>query len=231
MPVRAGHINVCELLNREYSAMDAVARARGVSVSIHRCEVPAAECMHFFGDPGRIGQIIKNVMLNAIRYTPKGGSVTIDCERHADQLEVRIADTGPASPKKTPDASSSPAFRGSASQATDGSGYGLAVVKQLVEAQGGSVVGGQQRLAGGAMFTVRLPGVAPPMLRACARVAGWHEPPSNSKRGFDVPQDRRAGGWFSAIARRCGSGAALGDGGTSIGHLRARHRGRQRSSR
>jgi signal transduction histidine kinase len=167
MPVRAGHINVCELLNREYSAMDAVARVRGVSVSINRCEVPAQECLHFFGDPGRIGQIIKNVMLNAIRYTPRGGSVTIDCERQADQLEVRIADSGPGLSEEDAGRVFEPAFRGSASQASDGSGYGLAVVKQLVEAQGGSVSAARAS-AGGAMFTVRLPGAARDATGLCA---------------------------------------------------------------
>lgn len=157
MPVRAGHINVCELLNREYSAMDAIAHARGVSVSINRCEVPAAECLHFFGDAARIGQIVKNVLLNAIRYTPKGGSVAIDCARRADQLEVSISDSGPGLTEEERGRVFESGFRGMASQETVGSGYGLAVVKQLVEAQGGTVTAAGAS-AGGATFTVRLPG-------------------------------------------------------------------------
>jgi two-component system, OmpR family, sensor histidine kinase BaeS len=167
MPVKAGHVNVCELLNREYSAMEAVARARDVSVSINRCSVPAAECLHFFADPRRIGQIVKNVMLNAIRYTPKGGSVRIDCERQADQLEVRISDSGPGLTREDSSHVFESGFRGAASQQTEGTGHGLAVVKQLVEAQGGTVTASSAS-PGGATFTVRLPGVAPAAADMCA---------------------------------------------------------------
>jgi two-component system, OmpR family, sensor histidine kinase BaeS len=179
MPVRAGHINVCELLNREYGAMDAIARVRGVTVTINRCEVPAAQCLHFIGDAGRIGQIVKNVLLNAIRYTPKGGAVTIDCARRADQLEVRIADTGPGFEGDESERVFDPGFRGAAARETDGSGYGLAVVKQLVEAQGGTVTAAGTS-AGGATFTVRLPGAGPDDTGLCSScgLARTGEPPT-----------------------------------------------------
>jgi two-component system sensor histidine kinase BaeS len=167
MPVHAGHINVCELLKREYGAMDAVALARGVTVSINRCEIPAQECLHFVGDPARIGQIVKNVLLNAIRYTPKGGSVTIDCARQADQLEVRISDSGPGLAQGEGSRVFEPGFRGAASQQTKGSGLGLAVTKQLVEALGGTVTA-TGSTAGGATFTVRLPGAARDATGLCA---------------------------------------------------------------
>jgi signal transduction histidine kinase len=157
--VRPALINVCQLLDREYNALIAVAKEKQVEVTINRCSVPAAECLHFYGDPARIGQIVKNVMLNAIRYTPRGGSVSVDCGRRADQLEVRISDSGPGIAQSEASKIFEPGYRGSAAEGTSGSGYGLAVVKGLVEAQGGTITA-SEATTGGAAFSVRLPGVA-----------------------------------------------------------------------
>jgi signal transduction histidine kinase len=154
------HFNVCDLLDREFRSMDAVARMRDVTVEIERCQVPADECLHFFGNPARIGQIVKNVLLNAIRYAPRGGSVSVDCSRHADQMQVRIADTGPGIPEAERERVFEPGFRGAASAGTPGTGYGLAVVKRLVEQQGGSITASSVT-PHGAVFTVRLPGTGP----------------------------------------------------------------------
>jgi signal transduction histidine kinase len=167
MPVRPAQINVCELLDHEYGAMEAVARARGVAVSVQRCAVPTAECLHFYGDAARIGQIVKNVLLNAIRYTPKGGVVKVDCSRRADHLEVRISDSGPGISEREREQVFQPGFRGAAAAGTPGSGYGLAVVKELVEAQGGTITASAAS-PHGASFSVRLPGTVPGDDSLCA---------------------------------------------------------------
>ena len=152
-------INVCELLDREFTAMQAVAGAKNLTVSIDRCPAPAAECTHFYADPVRVGQIVKNVLINAVRYTPAGGSISVDCHRRADQLEVRISDTGPGISEVERERIFEPGFRGKAAAGIDGSGYGLASVKQLVEAHGGTIAVAAES-KGGASFVVRLPGRA-----------------------------------------------------------------------
>lgn len=157
MPVRPAVINVCELLKREYSAIEPVARAKSINFSTHLCAVPTASCLQFYGDPTRIGQIVKNVLLNAMRYTPSGGTVTVECSRGGDQLEVRIADDGPGIRAEEMSGVFDSGVRGSASAGTGGSGYGLTVVKQLAEAQGGTV-SVSSATSRGATFTVRLPG-------------------------------------------------------------------------
>jgi len=170
MPSRTAEINVCALLEREYRSLEPVARARGVSVSVDRCPVPAQQCLHFYGDPTRIGQIVKNLLINAIRYTPRGGAVSVECARRDGQLEVRVADTGPGIPQSEREKVFEPGFRGAASAGTPGGGFGLAVVKQLVDEHGGTIA-----LTGakphGAVFTVRLPGTmagAPDSCAGCA---------------------------------------------------------------
>jgi signal transduction histidine kinase len=157
MRARPMLVNVCELLTREYAAIDAVANVKNVKLSIHRCAVPSPKCMQFYADPDRIGQIAKNVLLNAIRYTPKGGTVTVDCSHNGDRLQVRISDSGPGLSEEDREKVFRLGYRGTASAGTSGSGYGLAVVKKLVEEQGGtlSIADVSEH---GAAFTVSLPG-------------------------------------------------------------------------
>lgn len=165
-------INICQLLEREYGAIEASARAKDIRVDITRCAVAADQCRHFFGDPVRIGQIVKNVLLNAVRYTRPHGSLSIDCSRRADHLEIQIADNGPGIDPAEAHKVFEPGFRGSAAAATaeHGSGYGLSVVKRLVEEQGGRVtVDDVPDSPHGARFTIRLPGsLELPADAACA---------------------------------------------------------------
>ena len=170
--VRLVEIDVCELLDREYRAIEPVAADRGIAVSISRCPVPAAACKRFIGDPVRIGQVVSNVLLNAVRYTPRGGAVAIDCMHEADRLQIAISDSGPGVRDDERDKIFLPGVRGSAGATARGSGHGLAIAKEFVEAHGGTIdVSATEKE--GARFTIRLPGtlvagVASESCRHCA---------------------------------------------------------------
>lgn len=150
-------IDVCDLLNREYEAIEAVAAEKGVSLSVNRCPVKSDACGHFIGDPVRIGQIVSNVLLNAVRYTPPGGDVRVNCAREADQLEILIADSGPGVAADEMENIFKPGVRGTAGRGKPGSGFGLAIAREFVEAQGGTIDVSPPS-EGGARFIVRLPG-------------------------------------------------------------------------
>jgi signal transduction histidine kinase len=152
-------INVCQLLEREFASMEAVALEKKISLSVFRCPHPNAACQHFYGDPGRIGQIVKNVLLNAVRYTPSGGTISVDCRRRADELQVTIEDNGPGVSPADAGHIFERGFRGTAGGEA-GSGIGLAVVRDLVEAHGGSIRLNPES-ARGASFILRLPGRLP----------------------------------------------------------------------
>jgi signal transduction histidine kinase len=157
MHSRFESINVCELIRKEATAMEAKAEEKGVQLSIVRCAKPDAACLGFYGDPVRIGQILKNVMLNAIRYTPTGRSIVIDCHREADQLVFQVSDEGPGIPADEFGHIFEDGFRGDAAADVPGSGIGLSVVKSMVNEHGGSI--DVQSVPGhGATFIVRLPG-------------------------------------------------------------------------
>jgi len=115
-------------------------------------------------DPDRIEQALRNLVGNALRYTPAGGRISVEVEMgafpHSNRPAVvlRVRDTGPGiAPEDLPYIFDR-FYRGEKSRArsTGGSGLGLAIVRQLVEAHGGSVwvdsVVGQ-----GSTFSVALP--------------------------------------------------------------------------
>jgi signal transduction histidine kinase len=92
-------------------------------------------------DSQRIGQVLLNLLDNALQYSPAGGTVTVKVRQEEEAVRVDIMDQGPG---LSPDELSlvfERFYRGdkARSRATGGAGLGLAIVKQLVEAHGGEV--------------------------------------------------------------------------------------------
>ena len=111
------------------------------------------------GDAGRLQQVIWNLITNAIKFTPEGGSVDVFIEPSNDYMEITVVDTGRGiSPDFLPHVFER--FR-QADDATTrrhtGLGLGLAIVRQLVELHGGTVHAASEGVGRGATFTVRLP--------------------------------------------------------------------------
>jgi signal transduction histidine kinase len=133
----------------------ATARRRGVELSMDRPD-DAIPLRH---DPVRVGQVVANLVGNAIKFTPRGGKVTVRIEPLADGgASITVADTGigidPAELPRIFDRF----FRGSrASEARgSGSGLGLAIVRSIVEMHGG-MVAVESRVGSGTTFRVTLP--------------------------------------------------------------------------
>ncbi len=109
-------------------------------------------------DPQRIGQVAANLLGNAIKFTPPGGSVVLTLEPHRDGARLEVRDTGVGI-----DASEIPHvferfYRGSrANEARgSGSGLGLAIVKSIVDMHGGRIAV-ESQVGAGTTFTVILP--------------------------------------------------------------------------
>ncbi len=109
-----------------------------------------------WADPNRLRQVVTNLLENAEKFTPPGGSarLVVSAEEHSVQLEV--ADSGPGIPPEERERVFERFFRGSAGRTAGGTGIGLAVVKQIVEAHGGQVRATAAPREG-ALFVVRLP--------------------------------------------------------------------------
>ena len=92
-------------------------------------------------NPDHLAQVLGNLLSNAARYTPAGGTVTVRAERRPADLLVSVANTGEGIPAEDLDRVFERFYRveKSRDRALGGAGIGLAVVKQLVEAEGGHV--------------------------------------------------------------------------------------------
>jgi two-component system sensor histidine kinase BaeS len=159
LATNARRINVCDVITNEVLAFEAAAAEHEIAFRVQQCRVHDPACVNFTGDPIRVGEIVNNVVSNAIRYTPRGGRIDVDCRPSGGILTLTVTDGGPGVRSDELAKIFEAGFRGAASAGTTGSGEGLALVKRFVEEQGGTVE--VENVAGrGARFTVRLPGVA-----------------------------------------------------------------------
>src|SRR5207253_2752326 len=112
-----------------------------------------------WADPDRLQQVVWNLLTNAIKFTPEGGVVSVRLARAGSQVEVVVRDSGEGiSPEFVPHVFER--FRQADSSTTrphGGLGLGLAMVRHLVDAHGGTVVAESAGKEKGASFTVRLP--------------------------------------------------------------------------
>ncbi len=110
------------------------------------------------GDPGRLQQVIWNLLTNAVKFVDDGGRVTLAVTYDADVVQIVVEDDGPGIPPtflphvfeefRQADASTTRQY--------GGLGLGLAIARHLVEMHGGTIAA-RNRASGGASFTVRLP--------------------------------------------------------------------------
>jgi signal transduction histidine kinase/ActR/RegA family two-component response regulator/PAS domain-containing protein len=110
-------------------------------------------------DPNRLQQVVWNLLSNSVKFTEKGGAVTVIVDRANSKARVRVSDTGRGiAPEFLPYVFER--FRQADSATTrrfGGLGLGLAIVKQLVELHGGTVAVESEGEGKGATFTVALP--------------------------------------------------------------------------
>ena len=105
-----------------------------------------------------IGQLLDNLVRNALTVTPPGGTVEISVAEGPDGVDLSVADTGPGIPEDDRERIFDRFYRVEAarSRRDGGAGLGLAISRWIAEAHGGSIHA-QNRPGGGARFTVRLP--------------------------------------------------------------------------
>jgi PAS domain S-box-containing protein len=132
------------------------AAARGVQL-----DCVAEPGLLMTGDPGRIGQVIDNLVSNALKFTPSGGRVELVAREHGAGVRIEVADTGMGIPPEEQDRLFDRFFRTARvqSEAIVGAGLGLSIAKAIVEAHNGHIF--FRSVAGeGTTFTVFLPTTA-----------------------------------------------------------------------
>jgi PAS domain S-box-containing protein len=148
-------VEVRELAEAATESLRPIADAAGVHLSIVR----GAEALLVEGDSQRLQQIVHNLVCNAIKFTPKGGTVSVTVSREADSAVIRVQDTGigidpdflPHVFKRFSQADSTMCRR------HQGLGLGLSIAHHLVELHGGSIQATSAGVNCGSTFTVSLP--------------------------------------------------------------------------
>jgi two-component system phosphate regulon sensor histidine kinase PhoR len=109
-------------------------------------------------DEEAVRQILDNLIDNALKYTPQGGSVRVSCRPEGDSLAVEVADTGIGIPRDDLPRVFERFYRVDKARSRElgGTGLGLSIVKHLVQSIGGQITV-DSRLGAGSRFTVRLP--------------------------------------------------------------------------
>ncbi len=137
-----------------FDLFQAEAEEKQITLTIELCPSEAAAVL----DPQRIEQVVGNLVSNALRYTSEGGSVQIVVEKSNNQVSLSVRDNGRGVPAEDLDNIFVRFWRGerSRSRASGGAGLGLAIARQLVEAQGGHIQAAN-RAEGGLDISIHFP--------------------------------------------------------------------------
>ena len=148
-------VDLPEVISAAIEGVQPAAEAKGIRLE----KVVDPVGSQVSGDPGRLQQILWNLLTNAIKFTSRGGQVLVRLERVNSQIHLSVADTGEGI-----DAEFVPHLFERFSQADastrrthGGLGLGLSIVKSLVEMHGGTVSATSPGLGQGATFTITLP--------------------------------------------------------------------------
>ncbi len=111
------------------------------------------------GDPARLQQVVWNLLTNAIKFTPKGGRITVTYRKVGSHVELAVSDTGQGIPPEfLPHVFDRfRQFDASTTRSKGGLGLGLAIVRHLTEMHGGHVHAYSEGEGRGATFTITLP--------------------------------------------------------------------------
>ncbi|MBP7798894.1 MAG: HAMP domain-containing histidine kinase [Thermoanaerobaculaceae bacterium] len=107
-------------------------------------------------DPTRLGQVLRNLLDNALKYTPRGGTVRLSCRRRGGAAVLEVTDTGIGIPTEELPRIFDEFYRVRHTPTREGAGLGLAIVRRLMQAMGGRIDVSSQNRAG-SRFSIELP--------------------------------------------------------------------------
>ena len=153
LPINISRTDLALLIARPLREVAPLAAGKNITIESDIAELPPASV-----DAERILQVLRNLIGNALKFTPPGGTVSITARREGKEVRISVADTGPGIPaeeigtvfEKFRQASSVPSPR------VQGTGLGLAIVRHIVQSHGGRVWA-ESKVGQGCTFTFALP--------------------------------------------------------------------------
>ncbi len=150
---RREHVDIRNVVEYSLTVLDNQIRRRNIRLTREFSD----DLEPLRANPIRIRQMVDNLIGNAVKYTPPGGSVRVSASMQEDQVILRVSDTGPGIPPEEQSRVFEKFFRASnRPEDVEGSGLGLAIVKSIVESHQGRVWV-ESKIGAGSTFIVLLP--------------------------------------------------------------------------
>ena len=141
------------LVRQAVAELAPLLQARQLRVEIH---LPGSDMEAKFDDL-RLQQVMRNVLANAIKFSPEGGVISVRGNTYADELKISVRDYGPGIPEAELDQIFEAFVQSSRTKdGSGGTGLGLAICRKIMRAHGGSIVA-VNASTGGARITIALP--------------------------------------------------------------------------
>jgi signal transduction histidine kinase len=146
-------LRIDELIDDAAATARPLATEKGIDL-----QIDAATDLRILGDRSRLGQVLDNLVSNAIKFTPTGGTVRLTSSSEAGNAVVEVTDSGIGIPLAEQAQMFGRFFRSSSARAAEipGTGLGLAITRGIVESHGGAI-GFESEEGVGTTFRVSLP--------------------------------------------------------------------------
>ncbi|WP_306396422.1 ATP-binding protein [Telluria beijingensis] len=136
-------VDLADLARRTVADLAGVAAAKGVDLGVQQADPATVD-----GQPDALQILLRNLVDNAVKYTPGGGTVDISVQHEAGNIVVQVEDSGPGIPPEERERVFDRFYRVAGSEAA-GSGLGLAIIKAIAERHGATLaLDASQRLGG-----------------------------------------------------------------------------------
>jgi len=159
LPLETREVRLPELVGHVASLLESKSQEKKIRVDLSGL----GEAPTVLADPGRLEQILVNLLDNAIKYTPAGGSVSLSVAVEANLVRIGVHDTGIGIPQRDLPRIFERFYRVDTARSREegGTGLGLSIVKHLVQMHGGTVSVDSGRQGTSFFFTLRRALIAP----------------------------------------------------------------------
>jgi signal transduction histidine kinase len=174
-----------------------------------------------YGDPGRLTQVMWNLLSNALKYSPPGSTVLVRMRREDGGVTLEVSDAGPGISSEALPHVFEPFWKGEENeQRGSGLGLGLSIARRLTALHGGMLTV-ESPVGQGATFRLSIPAPAQEGAPAVATVVAPVQLPLAGVRVLLVPEERTAGQLMATALARAGADVDLSEPGQAVSHARA----------
>jgi len=181
----------------------------------------ASDLPVLYGDPGRLTQVIWNLLSNALKFSPSGATVLVRMYRTDGGVALEVTDTGPGIPQQALPHVFEPFWKsgGGEGQRGSGLGLGLSIARRLTSLHGGTL-GVESSTGQGATFRLHIPAPTQEGVPAMTAMPAPAQLPLAGVRVLLVPEERTAGQLMATALARAGADVDLCEPPQALGRAR-----------